>query len=95
MVGSFVRFLLFTRCELRIAKLTRSLPSQLVNKNRTHSPTMKSGMPEVIPDNGCSLLTKGHIFSKGHVSFLKGHNRKVKNSRLETHCKKPVMHAPE
>ena len=48
MVGSFVRFLLFTRCEgllnsLAFAALTRSFndPSQLVNKNRTHSPTMK------------------------------------------------------
>ena len=56
---------------------------------------MGAGMPEVIPGNGCSLLTKGHIFSKGHIYFLKGHNRKVKNSRLETHCKKPVMHAPK
>ena len=47
MVGSFVRFLLFTRCEGSLthsfAALTRSPndPSQLVNKNRTHSPTMK------------------------------------------------------
>ena len=48
MIGSFVRFLLLTRYE-RIVKLTRSLRSlvrlrdlsQLVNKNRTHSPTMK------------------------------------------------------
>ena len=48
MVGLFVRFLLFTRCEgslltRSLAALTRSFndPSQLVNKNRTHSLTMK------------------------------------------------------
>ena len=39
MVGSFVRFLLFTRYEARTSEF--SDPSQLVNKNRTHSPTMK------------------------------------------------------
>ena len=37
MVGSFVRFLLFTHCE----GSTVNDPSQLMNKNRTHSPTMK------------------------------------------------------
>ena len=42
MVGSFVRFLLFTRCEGSLDSLVRfNDPSQLVNKNRTHSPTMK------------------------------------------------------
>ena len=42
MIGSFVRFLLLTRCEGSLNSLVRLRdPSTLVNKNRTHSPTMK------------------------------------------------------
>ena len=46
MVGSLVRFLLFTRCEgllnsfVRCAHSLLNDPSQPVNKNRTNSPTM-------------------------------------------------------
>ena len=40
MVGSFVRFF-FTRCEESLNSLVRSRLSQLVKKNRPHSPTMK------------------------------------------------------
>ena len=67
--------------------LTRRLKHTETFKRQQASPSKKShpnfskitdsGMPEVIPGNGCSLLTKGLFFSK-RACLFKGTIKKLK-----------------
>ena len=65
MVGSFVRFF-FTRCEELLNSLVRSRLSQLVKKNRPHSPTRH----EVTSIYFISLCSLKFIIQLGELAYL-------------------------